>query len=169
LEDQKSEITASRKETDQVRRDLDGEASRHRDTKDLLKQCEEKCTQLYQELISQNKSGVDRWTEIQRKYEDTQTLLQKQLAANEDLQTKLMEYKELNAQVEREWQNKYEQLQRDRDMIVETLKNGSERALHIVKAEYERKIGEIQAQAKEDIIKVDNMRTKCLSKYESLK
>jgi hypothetical protein len=30
-------------------------------------------------------------------------------------------------------------------MIVETLKNGSERALHIVKSEYERKIAEIQA------------------------
>jgi len=42
--------------------------------------------------------------------------------------------------VERDWKHKYDQLSRDRDIIVETLKNGSERALQIVKNEYERKI-----------------------------
>ena len=112
---------------------------------------------------------MDRWTEIQRKYEDTQALLHKSLAANEDLQGKLLEYKELNAQVEREWKHKYEQLSRDRDMIVETVKNGSERALQIVKHEYERKIQELQAQAKEDILKVDNARSHLQSKYAGLK
>jgi hypothetical protein len=60
------------------------------------------------------------------------------------MQSKLLEYKELNTHLEREWQHKYENLQRDRDVIVETLKNGSERALHIVKNEYERKILEVQ-------------------------
>ena len=148
-----------------MRRDLDAEQQRHRDTKDLLRTCEEKCTTLYQELISQNKSGVDRWTDIQRKYEDTQTLLQRQLSANEELQSKLLEYKELNSQLEREWQQKYE----DREMVVDTVKNGSERALQIVKTEYERKIAEVQQQAKEDIIKVDNMRTHLQSKYDQLK
>ena len=70
--------------------------------------------------------------------------MQRQLSANEELQGKLLDYKELNSQVEREWQQKYEKLQRDRDMMVDTLKNGSERALLIVKTEYERKIAEIQ-------------------------
>ena len=169
LEDEKSDVQTSRRETDSVRKDLDSEQRRHCDTKDLLKTCEEKCTTLYQELISQNKSGVDRWTDIQRKYEDTQTLLQRQLAANEELQGKLLDYKELNSQLEREWQQKYEKLQRDRDMMVDTLKNGSERALQIVKTEYERKIAEILQQAKEDIIKVDNMRTHLQTKYDQLK
>jgi len=54
-------------------------------------------------------------------------------------------------------------------MMVDTLKNGSERALQIVKTEYERKIAEVQQQAKEDIIKVDNMRTHLQSKYDLLK
>ena len=70
--------------------------------------------------------------------------MQRQLSANEELQGKLLDYKELNSQLEREWQQKYEKLQRDRDMMVDTLKNGSERALLIVKTEYERKIAEIQ-------------------------
>jgi len=55
--------------------------------------------------------------------------MQRQLSANEELQSKLLDYKELNQQLEREWQHKYEKLQRDRDMVVDTLKNGSERAL----------------------------------------
>jgi len=55
--------------------------------------------------------------------------MQRQLSANEELQSKLLDYKELNQQLEREWQQKYEKLQRDRDMVVDTLKNGSERAL----------------------------------------
>jgi hypothetical protein len=54
-------------------------------------------------------------------------------------------------------------------MIVETVKNGSERALQIVKHEYERKIQELQAQAKEDILKVDNAHSHLQSKYAGLK
>lgn len=38
-----------------------------------------------------------------------------------------------------------------------------------MKTEYERKIAEIQQQAKEDIIKVDNMRTHIQTKYDQLK
>ena len=38
-----------------------------------------------------------------------------------------------------------------------------------MKTEYERKIAEVQQQAKEDIIKVDNMRTHLQSKYDQLK
>ena len=38
-----------------------------------------------------------------------------------------------------------------------------------MKTEYERKIAEVQQQAKEDIIKVDNMRTHIQTKYDQLK
>jgi hypothetical protein len=50
---------------------------------------------------------------------------------------------------------KYDQLSRDRDIVVETLKSGSERALLIVKSEYEKKIADLSAQFKEDILKID--------------
>lgn len=67
-------------------------------------------------------------------------MLQRQTQANEDLQAKLIEYKDLNFHLEQSWKLKYDQLSRDRDIIVETLKSGSERALLIVKSEYEKKI-----------------------------
>jgi len=63
---------------------------------------------------------------------------------NEDLQGKLIEYKDLNNHLEYSWQHKYEQLQKDREIVVETLKNGSEKALVILKTEYESKINDLK-------------------------
>ena len=77
IEASEKEGVSARRETEQGRRELEAEQARHRDTKEMLKQCEEKCTQLYQELINQNRHGADRWTEIQKKYEETQSLLAK--------------------------------------------------------------------------------------------
>ena len=53
-----------------MQREMSDEQARNRETKELLKQCEIKCTSLYQELISANRNGVDRWTDIQKKYEE---------------------------------------------------------------------------------------------------
>ena len=47
LEDAKLDSQQSRRETDLVRSEVDAEIRRHRESKDLLKSCEEKCTQLY--------------------------------------------------------------------------------------------------------------------------
>jgi hypothetical protein len=40
-------------------------------------------------------------------------------------------------------------------VIIETLKSGSERALLIVKGEYEKKIQDLSSQFKEDILKIE--------------
>jgi hypothetical protein len=56
-----------------------------------------------------------------------------------------VEYKDLNFHLEQSWKVKCEQLSRDRDIVVETLKSGSERALLIVKGEYEKKITDMTA------------------------
>lgn len=84
-EEARVDILKVRREADLAREDLEREQARHRETKDLLKTCEEKCTHLYQELLSSNKNGVDRWTELQRKNEEQQALLSRQLQLNEDL------------------------------------------------------------------------------------
>jgi nitrogen regulatory protein PII-like uncharacterized protein len=77
---------------------------------------------------------------------------------NEDLQGKLIEYKDLNNHLEYSWQHKYEQLSKDREIVVETLKNGSEKALVILKTEYEIKINDLKKQCKEDITRIDMLR-----------
>jgi hypothetical protein len=74
----------------------------------LLRSSEEKCTGLYQELISAGKQGVERWTDIQRKYEESQSMLQRQIQINEDMQGKLAEYKQMSAQVEGQWADRHE-------------------------------------------------------------
>ncbi len=51
-------------------------------------------------------------------------------------------------------------------MIVETLKSGSERALLIVKGEYEKKIVDLSAQFKEDLLKIDQARKEAVGKAE---
>ncbi len=81
----------------------------------------------------------------------------------------MIEYKDLNFHLEQSWKLKYDQLTRDRDIIVETLKSGSERALLIVKSEYEKKIQVLSSQFKEDILKVDQARKEAVGKAEKEK
>ena len=81
----------------------------------------------------------------------------------------LIEYKDLNFHLEQSWKLKYDQLSHDRDVIVETLKSGSERALLIVKGEYEKKIQELSSQFKEDILKIDQVRKEAMAKADKEK
>lgn len=50
--------------------------------------------------------------------------------------------------------------------MIETIKAGSEKALHVMKAESERRLAELQGQCKEDVLRIDSMRKEALSKYE---
>lgn len=134
-----------KREQERAREEQLAEAERHRETRELLKRCEEKCTQLYQEVINQSKTGVERWTDIQRRYEDSQALLQRQTQINEDLQAKLAQYKSLNQQLEYSWQHKLEQAQLEREVIIDTLKAGSERALAVIKGDNDKRVAELQA------------------------
>jgi hypothetical protein len=47
--------------------------------------------------LNANKSGVERWGDMQRKYEETAALLNKQMQVNEDLNQNLVKLKELNS------------------------------------------------------------------------
>lgn len=46
---------------------------------------------------------MERWVALQDKYEECQKHLQKQIAINEELNEKVVEYKELNNQLEYSW------------------------------------------------------------------
>ena len=52
---------------------------------------------------------------------------------------------------------------------METLKSGSERALLIVKGEYEKKITDMTAQFKEDLLRVDQLRRETQAKHDKTK
>ena len=52
---------------------------------------------------------------------------------------------------------------------METLKNGSERALNILKNEYEKKMQEVNSTCKEDIQKIDGLRSQSVQRAELYK
>lgn len=54
-------------------------------------------------MLNTNKNGVERWGDMQRQYEDTVSLLNKQLQVNEDLASNVLKLKELNSQLEYSW------------------------------------------------------------------
>lgn len=66
----KDQLTISKKELAREVLERENEEKRHSETKSLLKSCEEKCSSLYQDVIKVNQNGMERWTDIQRKYED---------------------------------------------------------------------------------------------------
>ncbi|TNV86320.1 hypothetical protein FGO68_gene14015 [Halteria grandinella] len=169
LERCQGDCARAQREQQVLKEEVGAEVGRHRETKELMKKCEEKCTQLYQELIATNKEGVERWSDIQKKYEDSQAALARQAQINEDLQNKLSEYKMLTTQAEYSWQQKYQQAQQEKEMIVETIKAGSEKALHVMKSENERRLTELQAQCKEDVLRIDGLRKEALSKCDQYK
>ena len=73
-----------------------------------LKNAEEKCQNLYQELMDSNSKGMDRWQEQQKKYEESQGIITKQLQVIDELNQKLSELKDVNNQIEFTWGQKYQ-------------------------------------------------------------
>ena len=47
------------------------------DAQNKTKAAEERCQHLYQQLMDSNAKGMDRWQEIQRKYEEGQNVINK--------------------------------------------------------------------------------------------
>jgi hypothetical protein len=85
------------------------------------------------------------------------------------LQNKLAEYKALNQQLEYSWQHKLEQAQLEREVIIDTLKAGSERALAVIKGDNDKRVAELQAQFKEDLLKLDGLRKEAVASAETYK
>lgn len=106
-------------------------------------------------MVKTNQNGIERWTDIQKKYDETQGFLQKQIIMNEELTGKLQEYKELNNQLEYSWAMKYEGMVRDKDAVLSAVRDASERALALARNETEKQLREIKTQVKQDIMIMD--------------
>lgn len=120
-------------------------------------------------MLAANRSGVERWADVQRRHDEAQALLARHAQSNEDLQARLAEYKELNAQQEASWQQRCEQLVRERDATVDTLRAASERAMHLLKADCDQRLSDLQAQCKADLTQLDGLRREALAKADSHK
>jgi hypothetical protein len=68
-----------------------------------LKEAEEKQQQLYQDLMNSNNKGMERWQDMQKKYEESQTVITKQLLAIDEFNTKVSNLKDINNQLEYTW------------------------------------------------------------------
>ena len=76
------------------------------DNQSQLKAAENRCQQLYQDLMNSNTKGMDRWEDIQKKYEESQAVITKQLAAIDELNKKISALKDVNNQLEQTWGQK---------------------------------------------------------------
>ena len=88
------------------------------DNQSQLKAAENRCQQLYQDLMNSNTKGMDRWEDIQKKYEESQAVITKQLAAIDELNKKISALKDVNNQLEYTWGQKYQDdmAKKDRDI-----------------------------------------------------
>ena len=61
---------------------------------------------------------MERWNDMQRKYEETSALLSRQMQVNEELNQNILRIKELNSQLEYGWGQKFESTVRDKDLLI---------------------------------------------------
>lgn len=57
--------------------------------------------------MDSNNKGVERWQDIQKKYEHSQGIVTKQITMIEELNEQIQKLKDVNSQVEYSWNNKY--------------------------------------------------------------
>lgn len=107
LTDQKEETARVQRSLLEAQVSLDGETAKLVDSKRLLKEAEEKQQQLYQDLMNSNNKGMERWQDMQKKYEESQTVISKQLLAIDEFNTKVSNLKDINNQLEYTWAQKY--------------------------------------------------------------
>lgn len=79
--------------------------------------------------MDSNNSGMERWQDIQKKYEQGQSVITKQLTVIDELNQKVNALKEVNNQLEYSWGNKYQEdiakkdreNKKDRDEAIEKI------------------------------------------------
>ena len=57
--------------------------------------------------MDSNNKGVERWKDMQVKYEESQNIINKQLTVIEELNKNINSLKDVNNQLEFSWSNKY--------------------------------------------------------------
>lgn len=125
-----------------------------------LKNAEEKCQSLYQELMNSNAKGMDRWQEQQKKYEESQGIITKQLQVIDELNQKLSELKDVNNQIEYTWGQKYQEDQAKKDAEMRQLKQEFAEKEQKITLEHKSAIADLKTQFRNDFLVVDKELTR---------
>jgi hypothetical protein len=72
--------------------------------------------------MDSNNKGVERWKDIQVKYEESQNIITKQLGMIDQLNKNINELKEVNNQLEYSWANKYADDTKEKQSQISKLK-----------------------------------------------
>jgi hypothetical protein len=75
--------------------------------------------------MDSNSKGMDRWQEIQRKYEDGQSVITRQLSVIDELNQKITALKEVNNQLEYSWGQKYQEDINKKDKEIKAAKDAA--------------------------------------------
>lgn len=155
LTDQKEETARIQRSLLEAQVSLDGETAKLVESKRLLKEAEEKQQQLYQDLMNSNNKGMERWQDMQKKYEESQTVITKQLLVIDELNTKVSNLKDINNQLEYTWSQKYQDDISKKDKELGVLKQENIDKLDNLKLEHKNELSKLKNTFRDDIIIID--------------
>ena len=141
--------------------------------KDINQQLEGKIVQLQKEIIENNKIASSRWVALQEKHQQALVQLEKQAEAIQYLNSKAADLKEINTQMDKEWNRKYEWTIKERELYYTQLRQEKDSTITKLIREKDEAILKIKEEVKNDIIVMDREFTKTMKKekqrYEQLK
>lgn len=152
------------------------EQDKLRETKLQLKGAEQRCTDLYNQMNSSNKEGIDRWQEIQLKYEESQSMISKQQKIVEELNQQIHDLKDINNKIDFSWSSKYHDEIKVKDDQIMVLERGAKMNEERLESEHTNEVKKMKLQFRDDIVVIDrelnkqiNMRKEAFADNEKLK
>ena len=113
--------------------------------------------------MASNTKGMERWQEIQKKYEESQDVINKQLSAIDQLNQKISALKDINNQLEYTWGQKYQDDIAKKVTQLDCLKAGHVVDLQKIEVDSQAEIKKLKLQFRDDIIIIDKELTKQIS------
>jgi phosphoglycerate-specific signal transduction histidine kinase len=98
---------------------------------------------------------MERWQEIQRKYEDGQDVITKQLSAIDELNQKVNKLKEINNQIEFSWDHKYRDDMAKKERELKSLKEEAAEKCTQVEQKYIKEIKDLKLTFRDDVVVID--------------
>lgn len=126
-----------------------------KELKAKLKASEKRCNDLYEQMMNSNNKGMERWQDIQVKYEESQAIITKQLKVIDDLNKQIVSLKEVNNQIEYSWNCKYvDDLKKKEDQILE-IQRDNQNTLIRLKDDHAIEIRNLKLQFRDDVLIID--------------
>jgi len=106
--------------------------------------------------MDHNRMSMERWSDLQKKYDDGQSLMQKYQQTIEDLSSKVTELKDLNSQLDYSWSEKYRQLEKTKDLLEREARGEGKRRLEEEKHAKKSEIDNLKHQFHSDLTAVEH-------------